>query len=214
MKSHVAQATSVALALIVVLTSRCFATDVVLLEQGQARVQIVADTRGTTPAGAEILKDAASWLSASLKTASGTEFSVANQAGNGAAIIVARADAWPEVARTAGLKTVGYAIAARPAERRVCVLGNSEGAARYGVPRFKDLAIDLHVIESPLLIERRIWHAYDMSGDDLRPLMQNYQRWAVAKRLTLRGLTRTGRSCGHIIGRNKEAFVKTPSCLP
>ncbi len=111
------------------------------------------------------------------------------------------------------------------------MLGNSRDAARHGVadllrrwgfrwfapspkwhvaPRLKDLALDLNAVESPQLIERRIWYAYGMSGDDLKPLMLNYQRWAVANRLTLRGLTRTGHSYEHIIGRNKEAFARNP----
>ena len=222
-----------ALALVCFLcAARPCCAEVVLLEGGHAKAQVVADTRGSTPAGAAILKEAADWLATSLQTAGGAEFSVVAKAGDDPAVIIARADARPDIARTAGLRTDGYddyVIATRARERRVYILGNSEDAARHGVadllrrwgfrwyapsprwhvaPRFRDLAVDLNVVESPQLIERRIWYAYGMSGDDLRPLMQNYQRWAVANRLTLRGLTRTGHSYGHIIGRNKEAFAK------
>ena len=224
---------SLVLVLLLIAARPC-AAEVVLLEGGRAKAAIVADTRRSNPTGAEILKDAAQWLAGSLKTASRAKFDVISQAGDEVAIIIARADAWPDVARTAGLKSDGYddyVIATRTNERHVFVLGNSEDAARHGVadllrrwgfrwfapsprwhvaPQFKDLAVDLNVVESPQLIERRIWYAYGMSGDDLRPLMTNYQRWAVANRLTLRGLTRTGHSYGHIIGRNNEEFAKQP----
>ncbi len=221
--------------IVLVAASAGHCDDVALIKDGQALAQIVADTRGTTPAGSAVLKDAAGWLAASLKTASGAELSVADQPVDVAAVIIARAEAWPDVARSASLNSDGYddyAITTNPKTRRVYILGNSADAARYGVadllrrwgfrwfapsprwhvtPRFKNLTLDLNVVESPQLIERRIWYAYGMSGDDLRPLMENYQRWAVANRLTLRGLTRTGHSYGHIIGRNKEAFAGNPN---
>lgn len=221
--------------LVLLLTSPGRSEEVTLIEDGQARAEIIADTRGATPAGADILKDAANWLSAALKAASGAKMSVADHPGDTAAVIIARAETWPDVARSAGLNSDGYddyAISTNPTAQRVYVLGNSEDAARHGVadllrqwgfrwfapsprwhvtPRFKDLTLDLNAVESPQLIERRIWYAYGMSGDDLKPLMENYQRWAVANRLTLRGLTRTGHSYGHIIGRNKDAFTRNPN---
>jgi len=214
--------------------SRHCSAEIILIEDGQARTQIVADSRRATPAGAGILKDAADWLAASLKSASRADFAVVDQTDAKTAIIIALAEVWPEVAHSAGLNTAGnddYAIVTRENEARVYVLGNSADAARYGIadllrrwgfrwfapsprwhvrPQFRDLAVDLNVVASPQLIERRIWYAYGMSGDDLRPLMQNYQRWAVANRLTLRGLIRTGHSYGHIIGRNQEAFAENP----
>jgi len=80
----------------------------------------------------------------------------------------------------------------------------------HTTPQLKELAVDLNISVSPQLIERRIWYAYGMRGDDLKPLMANYQRWSAANRLTLRGLTRTGHSYGNIIGRNPEAFADNP----
>lgn len=219
---------------LIVLSTTTVRADVPLLDNGKASLQIVADVRGTTPAGAEVVKDAAAWLTASLKRASGADFIVASETGDQPSLVIARKDVWPDVAREAGLtsqKYDDYAIVTRTDERRVYVLGNSEEAARFGVadllrrwgfrwfapskqwhvtPRLKDLAINLNAVESPQLIERRIWYAYGMSGDDLRPLMNDYQRWAIANRLTQRGLTRTGHSYGHIIGRNKESFAENP----
>lgn len=217
-----------------VASARFARAEVPLLENGNASIQILADVRGVTPAGAEVLKDAAGWLAESLNRASGATFVVANELGDQPSLIVARVDQWPDVARAAGLtsqKYNDYAIATRPDERRIYVLGNSEEAARNGAadllrrwgfrwfapskkwhvsPTLKDLSVDLNIAESPQLIERRIWYAYGMSGDDLKPLMFDYRRWAAANRLTLRGLTRTGHSYGNIIGRNKEAFAGNP----
>lgn len=221
------------LTVLLVVSTVCRA-EVPLLENGNARIHIVADVRGTTPAGAEVLQDAADWLAASLNRASGATFVVADEPGEARSLIIARVDEWPDVAQAAGLTTQkydDYAIATRSDERRIYVLGNSEEAARFGVadllrrwgfrwfapskkwhvaPQLKDLAVDLNIAESPQLIERRIWYAYGMSGDDLKPLLVDYHRWAAANRLTLRGLTRTGHSYGNIIGRNKEAFASNP----
>ena len=208
--------------------------DVLLLEQGKARAEIVADVRGLTPTGAQVVKDAADWLAESLDRASGVAFTIVDEPSDKPSLVVSRADVWPEIARAAGLvagKYDDYAIVTRSAERRVYVLGNSEESARFGIadllrrwgfrwfapskkwhvtPRLRDLAVDLTVVESPQLIERRIWYAYGMSGDDLRPRLLDYQRWAAANRLTLRGLTRTGHSYGNIIGRNTKAFANNP----
>ena len=208
--------------------------DVLLLEQGKARAEIVADVRGLTPTGAQVVKDAADWLAESLERASGVAFTIVDEPRDKPSLVVSRADVWPKIARAAGLvagKYDDYAIVTRSAERRVYVLGNSEESARFGIadllrrwgfrwfapskkwhvtPRLRDLPVDLTVVESPQLIERRIWYAYGMSGDDLRPRLLDYQRWAAANRLTLRGLTRTGHSYGNIIGRNTKAFANNP----
>ncbi len=208
--------------------------EVAILQQGEAKAQIVADVRETTPAGAEIVNDAANWLADSLKQASGAEFAVVPLPGEQPSLIVARTDAWPDVARGAGLTTDGYedyAVATDAENRRIYVLGNSAVAARHGVadllrrwgfrwfapspkwraiPRLSELSADFNFTGSPSLIERRIWYAYGMSGEDLKPLMADYVRWTAANRLTLRGLTRTGHSYGNIIGRNPEVFAKNP----
>lgn len=218
-----------------VLTSTATADGVRLLESGRAEFQIVCDQRGTTPAGATVLKDAASWLADSLQRASGAVVPIVDEVPEGATcLIIARTDAWPELARSAGLTTDGYddyAIVTQAKQRRVYVLGVSEVAARHGVadllrrlgfrwfapsprwhtaPQLRDWTVDLRIVESPRLIERRIWYAYGMSGEDLKPLMNDYIRWTTANRLTLRGLTRTGHSYGNIIGRNQEAFATHP----
>jgi hypothetical protein len=218
----------------VLLLAAVVRAEVPVLENGEAKVRIVADIRETTTAGADVLNDAAGWLAESLECASGAEFVVSNEPGDQPSLVIARADVWPQIARATGLKTQqydDYAIATRPDEHRIYVLGNSAESSRFGVadllrrwgfrwfapsdkwhvaPTLKHVAVDLNFSESPHLIERRIWYAYGMRGDDLKPLMQNYQRWSAANRLTLHGLTRTGHSYGNIIGRNAEAFTNNP----
>ena len=206
--------------------------EVVLLRDSQPAAAIVVDTRGATGEGPAILADAGNWLAESLEAASGAKFQLREAAGDGPALVIARADAWPEVAAQAGFKPEGYsayAIVTRP--NRVYVLGASEAAARHRVasllrrwgfrwfapspkwritPELSHLAVDVNAIETPTLIDRRIWYAYGMSGDDLKPQMENYTRWAVANRLSLKSPISTGHSYGNIIQRNTEAFAKNP----
>lgn len=218
--------------LIVALSAAAFAAaGVPILKNGDAEVVIVTDKRGSTGEGPAILDDAAVWLSDSLRAASsGAEFEIADEPGDFSAIIIARADAWPEISTLKPDAGYGaYQIVTKPT--RVFVLGNSEEAARHGVadllrrwgfrwfapspkwritPKLIDLSVDLNVVESPALIDRRIWYAYGMSGDDLKPLMENYTRWAIANRLSLKSPIRTGHSYGNIIQRNPEAFAQNP----
>lgn len=208
------------------------ADKLVLLKNGQPAATIVVDPRGAVGEGPAILTDAGNWLAESLQAASGAKLSMAASPGDGPALIIARADAWPEVAAEIGFKPTGYsayAIVTKP--NRVLVLGEGEAAARDGVasllrrwgfrwfapspkwhiaPRLTDLTVDLNVIETPALIDRRIWYAYGMSGEDLKPLMDHYARWAIANRLSLKSPIRTGHSYGNIIQRNTAAFDMDP----
>ena len=81
------------------------------------------------------------------------------------------------------------------------------------MPRTRDLAVDLNMTESPQLIDRRIWYAYGMGDDDSGRLMENYTRWAIANRFSVRSLMQTGHSYGNIIGRNAEAFDRPSRVL-
>lgn len=202
----------------------------VLNQDRSPAISIVADKRVSTGEGPAILEDAADWLAVSLKEASGANFEVLDQPNESPAIVIARADAWPDVSSLTPADGYGaYAISTR--SDRVFILGNSEEAARHGVadllerwgfrwfapsprwrvvPQLKEISIDLDLVERPALIDRRIWYAYGMSGDDLKPLMENYTRWAIANRLSLKSPIRTGHSYGNIIQRNKEAFDENP----
>jgi hypothetical protein len=203
-----------------------------VVEDGKPRAEIVVDVRGSAGDGAGVLADAGDWLADSIRRASGATVAVKQELGEGPAIVIARADAWPDVAKQAGLKPGAYdayCIATTP--QRAYILGNSEAAARHGVadllrrwgfrwfapsprwhhvPELTTLAVDLNIVETPALVDRRIWYAYGMSGDDLAPLMQNYTRWAVANRLSVRSLIQTGHSYGNIIQRNPETFAAHP----
>ncbi len=211
--------------------SACFA-EVVILKDGRPTAEVFVDARNATGDGPEILQSSARWLSESLGRASVVGIPIVGKPGAGNAFVIARADAWPEVARSVGLSPDdydAYAIATR--SNRVFILGNSESAARHGVadllcrwgfrwlapsprwsiaPTIKNLAVAANFKESPALRDRRIWYAYGMSGEDLKPLMANYERWAVANRLSLRSRVRTGHSYGNIIQRNAKVFEQHP----
>ena len=216
----------------VVLVAATARAEFVAISDNQPVADVVVDTRGASGDGPEVLRDAGEWLVDSLKRASGTELQVIDKPHDGPAIVIARADAWPGVAATGRLKGRGYnsyCIITEP--KRVYVLGNSEAAARYGiahllrhlgfrwfapsprwhiVPRLKSVAFDVNAIESPELVDRRIWYAYGMGDKDLKPLLANYNRWAIANRLSVGSLMQTGHSYGNIIGRNREEFAQHP----
>ena len=203
-----------------------------ILKNGEPQVQIVPDLRNTTPAGAKVLNDAANWLAQSLHQASDADFQIADELGKPPAIVISKIENWPAFSDILKPDDYNaYTIVTRPKEQRVYILGNSAESARYGVsdlllrwgfrffapsprwhvaPNLQNLTVDLKIADSPELFERRIWYAYGMSGNDLKPLMLDYQRWAIANRLTLSGLARTGHSYGSIVGRNKEAFANNP----
>ncbi len=209
------------------------ADEVFVLRGGKSELPIILDERGCTAAEVRTLRSAGDWLGECLKRASGATLEVGSKVDRKPAIVLARSQQWEELARAAGVSTDrydDYAIITRSDQRRVYVLGHSAAAIQFGVadllrrwgfrwfapsprwhvvPKFKNLSVDLTVAESPQLIDRRIWYAYGMNGDT-KPLLKDYERWAIANRLTLRGLTRTGHSYGHIIGRNKQAFESRP----
>src|SRR5690606_2587759 len=150
------------------------------IDEGQPAARIVIDTRGSAGEGPEVLVDAGRWLADSLKAASGAVFRIDRHAGDEPAVVIARADAWPEVARQAGYEpedTTSYAIITQP--NRVYILGACEDAARHGVadllyrwgfrwfapspkwhiiPEIRDLTVSLNTIETPALRDRRVWY--------------------------------------------------------
>jgi len=206
--------------------------ELVVVDEGEAVAEIVLDLRGAQGDGPAVLRDAADWLASSIKRATGADLEIVQEPKRGPAIVIGRADAWPEQSKAAGLKPGvynGYCIVAQ--EGSVYILGSSEAAARHGVadllrrwgfrwfapsprwhmvPKHTTLTVDGNVAASPALIDRRIWYAYGMRGDDLAPLMNNYTRWAVANRLSVRSLMRTGHSYGNIVRRNEQAFAEHP----
>jgi hypothetical protein len=203
-----------------------------LVRGGVPTARVVVDTRGSEGSGPDTVRDAAGWLSESIERATGARLPIVDELTDAPAVIIARADAWPEVSRKAGLKPGvhdAYCIVSEGG--RVFLLGNSEAGARHAVadllhrwgfrwfapsprwhvvPHVRSLSINVNVCESPALIERRVWYAYGMPGEDLAPLQQNYTRWAHANRLSTDSLMRNGHSYGHIIGRNKQAFAEHP----
>lgn len=222
----------IGLAVFAGIPSACRA-EVPIVQDGRPLVPIFVDVREAEGDGPAVLEDAGDWLAQSIRRATGAtpEF-VEKLPDDGSAIVIARAEAWPDVARQVGLKPGiydAYAIATKG--NRVYILGNSESAARHGVadvlrrwgfrwfapsprwhivPETNSLSIDLNITETPALIERRIWYAYGMRDDDLAPLMENYTRWAIANRLSVRTLMRTGHSYGNIIRRNQKVFDQHP----
>ena len=208
---------------------------VTVVQRGQVQVKVTADLRDATPTGSATLLEHANWLATSLHKATGDEVAVTQEPADGPAIIIGLARNRAKIAAGIGLERQSYddyAIVTPSTNDRIYILGNSEAAVGHGVadllrrwgfrwfapsenwritPRLEDVHVHINAIGSPHLVERRIWYAYGMSGNDLRPLMADYKRWAVANRLTLQGLVRTGHSYGSIVGRNKEAFATNPA---
>lgn len=225
--------TSAVLAILLLSTSSVARADLEVVRNGTATASIVVDVRGSGGDGPEVLRDAGSWLTDSIERCTGAKPTLVETTTESPCVVIARADAWPEVAKRAGLKRgIHDAYCIVTDDDRVYVLGNGEAGARHGVadllrrwgfrwfapsprwhvvPRRRSLAIDVDVVASPALIDRRIWYAYGMgSGDDLAPLTENYERWAIANRLSVRSLMRTGHSYGNIVRRNEEAFAEHP----
>lgn len=198
--------------------------DVVVLKDGKPACAITVDNRNAVGEGPATLADAAQWLEDSL----GGGF----PKNSAQSIVIARADAFPDIAARVHLvPDAGYdAYAIVTETERVLLLGNSEAAARHAVadllrrwgfrqfapsprwrikPKLDLLTIDFTTVEKPALIDRRIWYAYGM-GDDTKPLMDDYQRWVHANRLSLRSPINNGHSYGNIIQRNAEAFANDP----
>ena len=202
----------------------------VAVSGGHAKADIVADTRGCQGANDQVLTDAAAWLAESLQRATGTGPAVLDRPGDRPAIVLARADQYPQVAARTGLtskKLDAFCIASTP--QRVHILGRTEIAVRHGVatllhrlgfrwynpsprwwiaPPTKDLTIDLTFADAPALIGREIWYGYGVGTDTV--LGTRLQRWGAANRLGSAAPFRVGHSYGSIALRNKEQFEKHP----
>jgi hypothetical protein len=200
-----------------------------LIRDGKPLCVIVIDTQGTQGSGADILRDAGKWLADCLQSATGASLPVVEAASKSPALIIARADAYPAIADKAGLKSGVYdafCIVTQPSQ--LYVLGNSEDAARNGVslllrewgfrwyapsprwhvvPALRNVSSDLNIVDTPKLIHRGIWYAY---GAGEKELGENYQRWAIANRLSVRSVIRTGHSYGNIVRRNQDEFDRHP----
>ncbi len=200
-----------------------------LVKNGQALCQIAVDQQGVTGDGTAVMHDAGQWLAKCIEKSSGAKIEIVDQPGDSPCVIIARADAYPEIAAEASFKSKAYdAFCIRSEDERLYLLGNSEVAARHGVaallrhlgfrwyapsphwhivPSSENIAIDLNLVGEPKLVHRGIWYAY--AGGD-KELMENYRRWGVANRLSVKSVIRTGHSYGNIIGRNKEVFEQHP----
>ncbi len=203
--------------------------DCTLVRNGKSECCIVVDKTNAKGSGNAILQDAGDWLADCLKRASGATVTVSDNAGEATCVLIARADAYAKIAAKAGLRSKAYdAFCIVTEKKRLYILGNSEAAARHGVatllrhlgyrwfapspqwhfvPSHKTITIDLNVVDEPKLAHRGIWYAY--AGGD-KELMENYRRWAVANRLSVASVMRTGHSYGNIISRNKATFDKHP----
>ncbi len=196
---------------------------------GKATAEVFVDVKGAKGDGVATLHDAAVWLSKCIEQACGSPIIIVEQMRDAPTVVIARADAHPDIAAAAGLKSKAYdAFCIVTKSKRLYLLGNSEAAARHAVatllhrlgfrwfapsphwhfvPSLKDISVKLNLVDEPKLVHRGIWYAY--SGGD-KELMENYRRWAIANRLSVQSVIRTGHSYGNIIGRNKEAFDAHP----
>ena len=191
--------------------------------------RIVVDATGAVGDEAAVLQDAGEWLAECLRQAAGVDVPVVQDSGDGPQILIARAASHSEIAERAGLKSKAYdayCIVSQP--RRLAILGNSASAARHGVaallrelgfrwfapspqwrhiPTIRAATVNLNVVDEPRLSHRGIWYAY--AGGE-KQLMENYRRWAIANRLSVASVMRTGHSYGNIISRNRAAFDAHP----
>ena len=184
--------------------------------------------------GPAILNATAAWLIDSVKEAAGAELKVAERAvgAEEPAIILARADAWPEVARDAGFRSQAfdaYAIIVQP--KRLFLLGRSEAAVRHAVadvlhgwglrfyapsprwhivPSVERLSVDRTRLDAPAMLTRKIWYAYGHGSADLKRLTEDHRRWVIGNRLSDVNLTQSGHAYGNIILRNEKAFTEHP----
>src|SRR4051794_27833807 len=82
----------------------------VVVARGEPQTKIQIDARNTAGAGKDILFKAAAWLAEAVEQSSGAKLSIAeDEIGNDAsAIVLARADTWPEIARDAGFQSDAF----------------------------------------------------------------------------------------------------------
>jgi len=200
-----------------------------VVKNGKANADIVILTANLDKGPADILADTAQWFAACLQQASGARLEILDKGIREPAIVFAQADQFPEAAQAAGLKKGdydAYCIITQP--KRVLVLGNTAVGVRNGaahllhqlgfrwlapsprwhvVPKLRDITIAVNFADAPALGTRSIWYAYGPNNKDTGA---NYRVWAVANRLTLNPIVRTGHSYGNIILRNTKEFEKHP----
>ncbi|MBM83792.1 MAG: hypothetical protein CMJ78_24820 [Planctomycetaceae bacterium] len=217
------------LAILAIVSHTAVAAQFSFAANGKSAAVIYADLTGARGTGAATLNDAATWLSQCIERACGNPVIIVEKIGGAPTVVIARSDAYPEIAKAAGLNSNAYdAFCIVSQTNRLYLLGNSEAGARHAVatllrhfgfrwfapspkwhhvPELKTISIDLNLVDEPKLVHRGIWYAY--AGGD-KELMDNYRRWAIANRLSVQSVIRTGHSYGNIIGRNKEAFDAHP----
>ena len=203
--------------------------EMTVVDSGKPSADIIVDTRGAVGGMPEVLSEAGDWLADAIEQATGAELAVKDSVDELPAIVIARADQYPDAALKVKLDSSAfdaYAIVTEPS--RVLLLGASEPATQHAVahllhdwgfryfspmpawwiaPDTDKLTIDLNISEKPNLVGRRIWYAYGVR----EPLLKDgYQRWAPATRQSTGGRFHTGHSYGHIIGRNVAAFEAHP----
>ena len=214
---------------IVLLFQHSVSAQVTLVKTGNAVGEIVVDKTNASGNGIKILDDAGTWLADCVKRSANATLPVKEKLSDQPSVIIARADAHAKLAKDAGLKSKAYdAFCIVTRKDRVYILGNSEAAARHGVatllrqlgfrwfapspqwhivPKSATITVNMNIVDEPKLVHRGIWYAY--AGGEAE-LMNNYRRWAIANRLSVASVIRTGHSYGNIIGRNKDMFAKHP----
>ena len=204
--------------------------DVVLVSDGEAAARIVVDTRNAGGANDQELRSAGNWLAEAIQQATGAELPIVDAAGEGPTVIIARCDAYPDIAAQAGAASTSFdAYVVATQGDRLYLLGNTASGARYAVahllrhlgfryyapspvwhvvPTLEDVIVDLNVTESPALLQRSVWYAYGFGGD--KTMQANYKRWVEGNRLSAKRVVSTGHSYGNIVSRNTEAFEQHP----
>jgi hypothetical protein len=197
---------------------------------GKPKAEIVVDMRGASETNGPTLLGAGQWLADCLKQSSGAELPVLTNSSARPAIVVARADQYPEVAAGAAMATnCPDAFCVVHVPPRLYVLGSSELGARHGVaailhrlgfrwyapmpkwwitPALRDVSIEAGFADRPALVCRRIYYTPSWTKDPV--LLGGFERWVAGNRLTGDSLFNVGHSYAGIVGRNKQAFAEHP----
>lgn len=201
----------------------------VLAHDGKPAAGVHVNVTGAGGNNAAILRDAGEWLAQNLGRGLSVAPTLIETLNDSAAVIIARADQYPDIAARARLNTDqldAYCIVSTA--DRLYLLGVTEVAARHAAasllhdlgyrfynpmptwwiaPSLQNVTLDRSDAHQPVMLQRSMWYAYGVHLDHLK---EGYDRWRTANRLIQAAPFQTGHSYGNIILRNAAAFEAHP----
>jgi hypothetical protein len=211
------------------LTPQAHGEAIILARDGQAKAAVFVNTTGAGGENASVLTAAGERLAQNLGKGLGSPWPTVQQLTDAPAIVIARADQYPDIAAQAKLDTTHLdAFCIVSSASRLYLLGTTEVAAQHAVvtllhdlgyrvynplekwwitPSLRDLSVDTARSERPAMLGRSMWYAY---GEPLDHLKAGYEQWRVHNRLVQAAPFQNGHSYGNIIGRNQKVFDEHP----